>query len=595
MENFVSLEESYCEIERQNAENEEDSFSSDSCSENEDEILHNDDIQDDEFSVDEEDDMSISSDDVLNSSYEPLEDERKFFLGKDMETIWTNLPLYPKAAKTLQQNIISHLPRPNAAACGLTQENDIFSLFITDEMINIIVEFTNAKIRKKSTKYASKQWYIAPTDPIEIKALLGLLYMGGVLKDSDLRTADMFSNRYGPPIFRCVMSKNRFEFLLRCLRFDDKRTRQARKSTDSFAPFREFWDMFNDNCKTYYTPSDYLTVDEIILGFRERCPFKLFQPQKPDEYGMKIISMCDAKTFYFCSGIPYIGCKKRGKNDLLDPTQYVLSLTEPIKNSDRNVTVDNWFMSYELAQEMQERRLTVVGSLRKDKPQIPPMMLKIRQETSKFLYDDNNVLISFIPKKNKNTIVLSTMHSSGMIDEDGKPEVILFYNMTKGGVDMVDKLCQHKSTKRQTRRWTLRYFYSVLDLAALNSYVIFKLNKKFAQFSGTVRTDFLKYLAYSLAEPQAKRRLEARNLSHSIRLSIIEFLGIKENVAHTWDAPADSWDSSVPSIEKLGRCNVCKISKIHKDRKGRSFCTICRQSLCGEHKRIVCPNCLEII
>lgn len=61
-------------------------------------------------------------------------------------------------------------------------------------------------------------------------------------------------------------------------------------------------------------------------------------PQKPGKYGLKIISMCDAKT-YFCSGIPYLGTEpEMGKTDLLLLTQYCLKLLEPIYDTNRNMT-----------------------------------------------------------------------------------------------------------------------------------------------------------------------------------------------------------------------------------------------------------------
>lgn len=95
----------------------------------------------------------------------------------------------------------------------------------------------------------------------------------------------------------------------------------------------------------------------------------MFIPSKPDKYGLKIILLCDARTFYLISGIPDVekgGNKKKGDLNLL--TQYVLTLTESVRNSNRNVITDNnWFTSCELAEELTERKLTLVGALRKNK------------------------------------------------------------------------------------------------------------------------------------------------------------------------------------------------------------------------------------
>ncbi|XP_033223307.1 piggyBac transposable element-derived protein 3-like [Belonocnema kinseyi] len=103
------------------------------------------------------------------------------------------------------------------------------------------------------------------------------------------------------------MSKNRFEFLVANMRFDDKNTRDTRKAEDKFAAFREIWSVFEGNCSRYYSPSEYLTIDETLLSFRGRYSFRMYIPSKPDKYGLKIVSLCDVRKLYFISGIPYVG------------------------------------------------------------------------------------------------------------------------------------------------------------------------------------------------------------------------------------------------------------------------------------------------
>jgi len=54
------------------------------------------------------------------------------------------------------------------------------------------------------------------------------------------------------------------------------------------------------------------------------------------------------------------------------------------------------------------------------------------------------------------------------------PEVINLYNMTKGGVDCADQMIETYSSKFATRRWPIALFCNVLDIAALNAYVLFE-------------------------------------------------------------------------------------------------------------------------
>lgn len=450
---FTTPEEVLAELQRQRDED-SDSESvnfGEEISESEDEILPNKDNVDDDFDV-EQDTSSISD----------SEEEREFELGRNEDTIWTKTPFRSKFAKAPACNIVTHLPGPKGNAIGLTDDLKLFSLFITDQIIDDIVQYTNQQIMKSQNNYKSDQCFISTTDPLELKALIGLLFMSGVLKNCNLNPDDFFSPVFGPSLFRATMTKKRFEFLLSNLRFDDKETRDTRRSSDKFADFRDLWIGFEKNCSNYYTPSQYITVDETLLSFRGRCPFKMFIPNKPDKYGLKIISICDARTFYFLGGIPYIGKEtSKKKSDLSLPTQYVLRLTQSMNGTNRNITTDNWFSSYELAEKLKKRKLSFVGTLRKNKPQIPESMLRAAPAmTSRFLYQDDKMLVSFSPKKNKKVILISSMHFTGEVDDvSKKPEIVLFYNTTKGGVDVLDKLCHDKTTKRKSRRWPMRYFF----------------------------------------------------------------------------------------------------------------------------------------
>lgn len=64
-------------------------------------------------------------------------------------------------------------------------------------------------------------------------------------------------------------------------------------------------------------------------------------------------------------------------------------------------------------------------------------------------------------------------HKKEMDSETGKPEMIIDYNKTKGGVDEVDKKCSNYSTSRRTRRWPMAIFYRLIDISGINSYVLY--------------------------------------------------------------------------------------------------------------------------
>nr|CAH7755881.1 unnamed protein product [Callosobruchus chinensis] len=92
--------------------------------------------------------------------------------------------------------------------------------------------------------------------------------------------------------------------------------------------------------------------------------------------------------------IPYIGKEDR-QNTLPIPSQYVLKLSEPTHKTNRNITLDNWFTSVGLTNSLSEVGLTVVGTLRKNKPEIPPEFLKPKISTpNRFAFTQDVVLVS---------------------------------------------------------------------------------------------------------------------------------------------------------------------------------------------------------
>ncbi|CAH1382905.1 unnamed protein product [Tenebrio molitor] len=84
------------------------------------------------------------------------------------------------------------------------------------------------------------------------------------------------------------MAQRRFEFLVTCLRFDNKENRAQRREIDKLAAIRGMVDKFIENCKNAYTPGQYLTIDEKLEAFRGKCSFLQYMLNKPARYDIKV-------------------------------------------------------------------------------------------------------------------------------------------------------------------------------------------------------------------------------------------------------------------------------------------------------------------
>ncbi|XP_047219543.1 piggyBac transposable element-derived protein 1-like [Girardinichthys multiradiatus] len=188
----------------------------------------------------------------------------------------------------------------------------------------------------------------------------------------------------------------------------------------------------------------------------------------------------------------------------------VLDVTEGLRG--HNVTCDNFFTSYEFGQQLLKRKITMVGTVRKNKPELPPALLVSKERevfSSKFAITPNTTLVSYLPKKNKNVILLSTLHTDGDISdhEDRKPIIILDYNRNKGGVDNLDKVIGTYSCRRMTACWPLVIFLNIIDVSSCNAFVIWReINPTWMSHQQNKRRLFLEQLGKALVTPLIERR-----------------------------------------------------------------------------------------
>ena len=156
----------------------------------------------------------------------------------------------------------------------------------------------------------------------------------------------------------------------------------------------------------------------------------------------------------------------------------VNTLMEPYRKSGLNVTTDNFFTSHRVAQRLLKDDITIVGTLRKNRREV---LLELKKKavplySSTVLFsDDGIILLSYKAKRDKLVLLLSSMHRSAAVSESDpkrKPEPILFYNSTKGGVDTADEMLRGYSTKSASRRWPLAVFFNLIDIVALNAFII---------------------------------------------------------------------------------------------------------------------------
>nr|XP_022907221.1 piggyBac transposable element-derived protein 4-like [Onthophagus taurus] len=457
----------------------------------------------------------------------------KYFYGKD-GTKWSK-EAAPLNVRTRQRNIVTHLP----GVLGLAKNGKTPMqcwLYFFEEIVNVIVVNTNPYITKISNRYQDQYDY-KETNTTEIMALLDLLYLAGSQHGGRKHIAEFYSdNGLGCEIFPAAMAQRRVKFLLRCLRFDDTNTREVRKSQDNLAAVREMMIKFNEQCKVHYSVGEYVTLDEMLLAFRGRCRFKMYIPNKPNKYGLKVFSMVDSRTFYTSHLEIYAGTQPEGPFKIDNSTAAVTErMCMHLSGSGRNVTMDRWFTGYKIASLLlREHRLTVVATIRANRRELPLEITQVKNRkvnSSLFAFSKDMMAVSYVPKKSKNVLLISSMHNDTAIDqstgEKAKPEVVSFYNMTKGGVDVLDRMITAYNPARNTRRWPMVIFYGLMNVAAINAFIIYKANSPDGEFSKSRRM-FLKNLETSLLKENMRQRAVNARLPRKVQ-RMIKILLITRN------------------------------------------------------------------
>ena len=144
--------------------------------------------------------------------------------------------------------------------------------------------------------------------------------------------------------------------------------------------------------------------------------------------------------------------------------------------------MDNFYNSVGLYELLHNRKTHIVGPLRtnrKDNPKsITPKKLKKPGEAcwmrrgpvfvSK--WKDKREILMLSTKLHHRMVNCTTSRGHNKL----KPMCVHDYNTNMGGIDRSDHLLSYCSTPRKTIKWYNKVFFHLLDIAVMNSYVLFK-------------------------------------------------------------------------------------------------------------------------
>ncbi len=373
---------------------------------------------------------------------------------------------------------------------------------------------------------------------VELEALLGLIYMRGLLGANLIDVSQLWSIHFSP-VFAATMSQNRFSFLMSHLRLDHKPTRDITR--DKFAAARQILTLFNINCARAMQCGAWLAFDETLYPNRGNgYGFRMYIGSKPWKYGILYRSLNDAEVAYTyqvhaCAGKP-----------AGEPTEHYVQgaamtiitcldayVAEGNSVKGCNVTIDRAYSNIHVVQRLGEKyQMTAVGTICSNRKGLPPHFKNpVGRKVGDYqvLWDvDSNINIhSEIVKKKSgqahNVLVISTMYPIlGLTKDNKKPAIVNLYNVTMGGTDIVDLLMTHKTVRWKSNRWNMSAFAFMLDTAVVNANTIAGLHDGMTKPD---TRDFRYELVAQLVLPHIRRWLVSRGIQTHIRTKAQLYMG----------------------------------------------------------------------
>ncbi len=189
-------------------------------------------------------------------------------------------------------------------------------------------------------------------------------------------------------------------------------------------------------------------------------------------------------------------------------------------------------------------------------------------------------------KKDKSVVVLSSLHEEAKIEKGPsnpkkKPNLVLAYNATKCGVDSVDQMTRFYSVKYPSRRWPVQVWSNVLNLAAINSWILYRevnniSKKKLTRYSFIEK--FVREIRDLVQSPPSS---PVQNRVSSIEITpTLAFQDSRRRITFN-SAPTPPTTSSFSSSASSKSRTSCQVKKCVRNR-AVDTCSKCKILTCGK-------------
>lgn len=352
---------------------------------------------------------------------------------------------------------------------------NFYKLMVPDDIMNEIAFETNryaAQCKNKNILRKSRIQKWVDTNLEEIERFLGIIMWMGLYQLPSIQAYWQTSFLYFNKI-RSLMSRNRFQLLLKMLHFNDNEG-VVQNRLHKINPLIE---KLISRFQAAVIPDEEVCIDETLVPFRGRLSFRQYIKNKRHKFGIKLFKLCVTKGYTYNLSV-YCGNEKTEGQPV--STAVVMSLMNNLLDKGRTLYTDNYYTSVGLAHCLSERKTHLVGTLRANRKLNPKDVVTKKLQKNEVVAAESDTGVVILKWKDKrDVLVLSTKHTDNLVavrqkgGEVRKPEIIADYNKCKAFIDLSDQMKAYGTALRRGVKWYRKLAIELLaGTAVVNAYIL---------------------------------------------------------------------------------------------------------------------------
>ena len=483
--------------------------------------------------------------------------------------------------------------------------SDYFRLIFPDNLYDEIATQTNKYAReiisslqrrdRLSQHSRLRSW---PEDGVtagEVKAFLAMIIAMGLVNQENIQDYWSTDEVLSTPFFPQMMARDKFMNILTFFHLCDNDNYIPRGQA-GYNPVNKLGTVYSvvtENFSSVWKPGKNVCIDEGMIPFRGKVHFKVYNPDKPDKYGVKSYQLCDSSNGYCCMFEIYTGVNPDLPSAKGKTYDLVMRLMQPYLNVGRCLYVDNYYTSPTLFTDLYRLNTGACGTARYRRG-IPQEFKRaqVKRKGDKFVMN-NGTLLAVKFKDRRVFQMLSSVHSVSEVEigrnHHGtgrpitKPEIVHDYNKYMGAVDRCDQMVAYSCFRRRTMKWWKKVFFHLFSLSILNAYILYKEQTRSPVLHRTFRRELVKELIRSsgISPSQTPRGRPRRSAEGLTRLQAgshfpekIQGAGKKSNISRSCVVCFSAQKKILartgekrkrPGKESSFQCNVCKVALCIQD------------------------------